>query len=200
MALLEVAEHLASHLARPRRSIAFVWTTGTVQGGIGAEWFLNSGLVPVERIVASISLGAIGLTPTYDVGSPCTNLNAARSHRMSAELASLIREANARTLPQLALRYSLYEPNQRASTRCADGAAAFGRAGIPSVFLSAEPHPDHNRVSDEAEQIDYESLARVAAFLASVASDVADRFGRPSADSVATRRRLPGAGDPRRAR
>lgn len=59
-ALLELAEYFASDSARPRRSIAFVWTTGEEQGFLGEKYFLEHPTFGDGRTYAHVRVDPIG--------------------------------------------------------------------------------------------------------------------------------------------
>ncbi|HKS05426.1 MAG TPA: M28 family peptidase [Gemmatimonadaceae bacterium] len=59
-ALLELAEYFASDSARPKRSIAFVWTTGEEQGFLGEKCFLEHPTFGHGRTFAHVRVDPIG--------------------------------------------------------------------------------------------------------------------------------------------
>lgn len=58
----------------------------------------------------------------------------------------------------------------------------YARAGIPITYFSRGYHIDYHQVTDEPQYINYEGLARVAAFVRDVAVAVANRHTRVRVD------------------
>ena len=55
----------------------------------------------------------------------------------------------------------------------------YARKGIPIVFFTTGLHPEYHKVSDSADKIDYDKLARVSRLLLHVGVAVANREKRP---------------------
>ena len=60
----------------------------------------------------------------------------------------------------------------------------YARYGIPIVFLSTGSHQDYHQLTDEAQYIDYEKLAKVSEFVYALAVEVADMDHRPVVDKA----------------
>jgi Zn-dependent M28 family amino/carboxypeptidase len=67
MAMLEIAEALATAQSRPRRSILFVWHTGEEGGLSGSRYFVENPTVPRDTIVAQINIEKIGRGRASDI-------------------------------------------------------------------------------------------------------------------------------------
>jgi hypothetical protein len=59
---------------------------------------------------------------------------------------------------------------------------SYARYGIPSVALSRGEHLDYHQVTDEAQYIDYDDLARVARLVRDAALRIANLDRRPALD------------------
>jgi hypothetical protein len=199
VALLEIAESLASASARPARSLLFVWHTGEELGLLGSTWFTEHPTVPRDSIVAALNIDMIGRGTSTDVvreengravvGGP-RHLELVGAGRRSTELRGLIGRANAAQPLPLEIDEHLDAPGDPHEYYCRSDHAMYARFGIPVAFFFTGGHLDYHQVTDEAGYVDYDKLARVTRLVRDVAVGVAnlDRplaRDRPAPDSLA---------------
>jgi hypothetical protein len=183
MALLEVAEALATAPAAPRRSMLFVWHTAEEKGLLGARYFTDNPTVPRDSIVAQINIDMIGRGAAADTpGGGPNHLLLVGARRLSTELGDLIEQVNRRRSPRLALDYSWDAPGHTQRIYCRSDHAMYARYGIPVVFLFTGLHGDYHQVTDEPQYIDYAHYASITHLVHDVAVEVANRPGRPVVD------------------
>jgi Zn-dependent M28 family amino/carboxypeptidase len=122
--VLAIAEALAKlPLAqRPRRSILFLFPTAEEQGLLGAEWYSNHPLVPVEKTAANVNLDSMNvLGITHDF----IPLGAERS-TLKGVVEAVARERGMRVSPDA-------RPEQGSFYR--SDHFPFAKVGVPSISL-----------------------------------------------------------------
>jgi hypothetical protein len=185
VALLEIAEALAKAPVRPKRSILFIWHAGEEEGLWGSEYFTDHPTVPRDSIVTELNMDMIGRGRADDVkGGGAGYLQLIGSRRLSTELGDLV-EAVARTEP-VHFRFDYqYDANGHPQQYyCRSDHYEYARYGIPIVFFSTGGHRDYHQVTDEAQYIDYDQLARVAKLVEDVAVRAANLDHRLRVDKT----------------
>jgi peptidase M28-like protein len=183
MALLEVAEAVATAPTPPRRSMLFVWHTAEEKGLLGARYFTDNPTVPRDSIVAQINIDMIGRGGAGDTpGGGPNYLLLVGSRRLSTELGDLVEAVNRRRSQRLALDYSWDAPGHPQRIYCRSDHAMYARYGIPVVFLFTGLHGDYHQVTDEPQYIDYPHYANITQLVHDVAVEVANRATRPVVD------------------
>ncbi|MGE5759971.1 MAG: M28 family metallopeptidase, partial [Gemmatimonadota bacterium] len=183
VAILEIAEALATGPQRPRRSILFVSHTGEEEGLVGSSWFTDHATVPTDSIVAEIDEDMVGRGTTADLpeGGP-TYLEVVGARRLSREFGDLLEAANAAQPQPFRFNYAYDAPGHPLQYYCRADHYSYARYGIPSVALSRGEHLDYHQVTDEAQYIDYDDLARVARLVRDAALRIANLDHRPALD------------------
>jgi peptidase M28-like protein len=183
VAILEIAEALARGPDHPRRSILFVSHTGEEEGLVGSSWFTDHATVPVDSIVAEIDEDMVGRgTPTdLPEGGPAY-LEVVGARRLSNEFGDVLEAANAAQPVPFKFNYSFDTPGHPLQYYCRADHYSYARYGIPSVALSRGEHLDYHQVTDEAQYIDYDDLARVARLVRDAALRIANLDHRPALD------------------
>ena len=185
VAILEIAEALAAApvAQRPRRSILFISHTGEEEGLVGSSWFTDHATVPVDSIVAEFDEDMVGRGTAADLpdGGPAY-LEVVGSKRLSTEFGRVLEEANASQRQPFTFNYSYDVPGHPLQYYCRADHYSYARYGIPSVSLSRGEHLDYHQITDEAQYIDYDDLARVAIMVRDAALRVANLDHRPKLD------------------
>jgi peptidase M28-like protein len=175
VALLEIAERLATQQPRPRRSILFVWHTGEELGALGSKWFMEHPTVPRDSIVAQLTLDMIGRGGAGDVpGGGPDFLQLIGSRRLSTELGDIVEAVNRGEPRPFRLDYGYDAPGEPQQIYCSGDHASYARLGIPVTAFFTGLHRDYHQVSDEPEYIEYPKMARIAQFVHDVTLRVAD--------------------------
>jgi len=184
VAALEIAEHIAALPRKPRRSILFVWHTGEEKGLLGSRFFTDHPTVPRDSIVAQLNMDMVGRGAADDEtgrtkdGTPLHGgpgyLQLVGSRRLSTELGDLIEGVNTEGHHGLTLDYAIDADGHPSNIYCRSDHYEYARYGIPITFFTTGLHSDYHQVTDEAEYIDYEHMARVARFVEDVVVHVAD--------------------------
>jgi len=184
VAVLEVAERLASLKTKPKRSVLFVWHVGEEKGLLGSAWFTDHPTVPRDSIVAQLNMDMVGRGAASDVvgqtkdgevlhGGP-DYLQLVGSRRLSTELGNLIEQVNTQDHHGFTFDYAMDANGHPMNIYCRSDHYEYARYGIPITFFTTGGHSDYHQVTDEPEYIDYQHMARVANLVEDVAVHVAD--------------------------
>jgi hypothetical protein len=104
------------------------------------------------------------------------------SRRLSTELGDLVERVNAEGRHGFTFDYSWDANGHPANIYCRSDHYMYARFGIPVTFFTTGEHLDYHQLTDEAEYIDYDKLARVAGLVQDVARHVTDLDHRPVVD------------------
>lgn len=184
VAVLEIAEKMASLKPKPKRSILFVWHTGEEKGLLGSRFFTDHPSVPRDSIVAQLNMDMVGRGAATDEtgrtkegtsvhGGP-GYVQLVGSRRLSTELGDLIEQVNRDGHHNLTLDYAIDADGHPSNIYCRSDHYEYARYGIPITFFTTGLHSDYHQVTDEPEYIDYEHMARVAALVEDIAVHLAD--------------------------
>ena len=183
VAMLEIAEALATSTQRPKRSVLFVWHAAEELGLLGAEYYVANPTVPLDSIVAQLNMDMIGRGSASDiVGGGPQYLQLVGSRRLSRELGDLVEAVNTRQPRPFKFDYSFDADGHPERIYCRSDHAAYARHGIPVTFFHTGLHLDYHQVTDEPQYIDYAKLFATTRLIHDVAIEVANRTGRPKLD------------------
>ncbi|MEE2878889.1 MAG: M28 family metallopeptidase [Pseudomonadota bacterium] len=176
-ALLEVARLMTAN--PPKRSIVFVAVTAEEKGLVGSDYYARFPTVPSQSVVANVNLDMPIMTYEFDdvvaFGTERSNLFAPVQQAVESAGLTLSPDPN----PDLGLftRSDHY---------------SWVKQGIPPTYLlpghsnggkEAQAKflaEDYHRPSDEADQLNYNALARFAAVKADIATSIANMDERPA--------------------
>lgn len=182
VALLEIAELLGGG-KHPRRSILFVSHTAEEFGLLGSRWYADHPTVPRDSIIGELDMDMIGRGSVHDLpGAGPRYLEVIGLRRLSNEFGDVVDAANARQTLPFAFNLTFDAPGHPLQYYCRADHYSYARWGIPAVAFSRGEHMDYHQVTDEAQYIDYDALARVATFVKDAALDLATRPTRPKLD------------------
>lgn len=186
VALMEIAELLASG-PKLRRSILFVSHTAEEFGLLGSRWFTDHPTVTRDSIIGEIDMDMIGRGRVSDLASAGpAYLEAIGMRRLSTEFGDVLDAANRRQPAPFAFDLTFDAPGHPLQYYCRADHYSYARYGIPAVAFSRGEHMDYHQITDEAQYIDYDALARVAMFVKDAAIDLATRPARPRLDKPKT--------------
>ncbi|MEX2179107.1 MAG: M20/M25/M40 family metallo-hydrolase [Gemmatimonadaceae bacterium] len=175
MAMLEVAEAFALSPQKPRRTLLFVWHVAEEGGLLGARHFTDHPTVPRDSIVAQINADMIGRGGAMDTpggGPGYVQLIGAR--RLSTQLGDIVEAEGRRFNPPFQFDFQYDADAHPQQFYCRSDHYMYARYGIPVVFLSTGGHPEYHQVTDEAQYLDYNKLARVSQLIFNTARAVAN--------------------------
>ncbi|MEP6833435.1 MAG: M28 family peptidase, partial [Gemmatimonas sp.] len=186
VALLEIAEAFAKGTVKPKRSVLFVWHTGTegTPALSGSTWLLDHPLVPRDSIVAEFDVDMIGRgEKTDEVGITLDEIprygnpdfvEVVGARRQSTEFGSLIELANTRAKSALKLDYATDSTAHPENLYCRNDASGYARFGIPAVFFTTGYHADYRQVTDEPQYVQYQHMARIVQLISASTLQVAN--------------------------
>jgi hypothetical protein len=184
VAVLEIAQKLASLETKPKRSIIFVWHVGEEKGLLGSAYFTDHPTVPRDSIVAQLNMDMVGRGAASDVagvtkdGQPVYGgpnyLQLVGSRRLSTELGNIVEQVNSQDHHGFTFDYSMDANGHPTNIYCRSDHYEYARYGIPITFFTTGVHSDYHQVTDEPEYIDYQHMARVANLVEDIAVHVAN--------------------------
>jgi hypothetical protein len=182
VSILEIAEALAGG-QRPRRSILFVNHTGEESGLVGSAWFTDHPTVPIDSIVVEIDQDMVGRGTSQDLpeAGP-TYLEVIGAKRVSREFGEILEATNAAQPKPFVFNYAYDAPGHPLQYYCRADHYNYARYTIPAVAFSRGEHLDYHQVTDEAQYIDYDDMARVTRFVYDAALRIANLDHRPAVD------------------
>ncbi len=184
VAVLEIAQKLASLRTKPKRSIIFVWHVGEEKGLLGSAYFTDHPTVPRDSIVAQLNMDMVGRGAASDVtgatkdgevmhGGP-TYLQLVGSRRLSKELGDIVEQVNTQGRHGFTFDYAMDANGHPMNIYCRSDHYEYARYGIPITFFTTGGHSDYHQVTDEAQYIDYDHMARVTRLVEAVTVRVAN--------------------------
>jgi len=188
MALLAVARALQAAPTKPRRSVLFVWHTAEEKGLLGSSYFVDHPTVPIDSIVAQINADMIGRRAAATEGAPLPADAESRlfvvgpgaaPNDQSKMLGRLVDSVNAQLPRPFAFDREWDTPTHPERIYFRSDHYNYAKKGIPIVFFTTGLHPEYHKVTDSADKIDYDKLARVSRLLLHVGVAVANRDKRP---------------------
>ena len=189
---LEIAQYFASLKVKPKRSLLFVWHVGEEAGLYGSEWYTDHPTVPRDSIVAQLNMDMVGRGAAADNtgitkagvryhGNP-DYVQLVGSRRLSTELGDLAESVNTSEKHPFRFDYAMDANGHPSNIYCRSDHYEYARYGIPIIFFTTGGHADYHQVTDEPQYIDYDRMARVAQYVADLATKVANLEHRPVVD------------------
>jgi Zn-dependent M28 family amino/carboxypeptidase len=177
---------------KPKRSLLFVWHVGEEAGLYGSEWYTDHPTVPRDSIVAQLNMDMIGRGAAADNtgitkegvryhGNP-DYVQLVGSRRLSTELGDLAEAVNHGEKHPFTFDYAMDANGHPSNIYCRSDHYEYARYGIPIIFFTTGGHADYHQVTDEPQYIDYDRMARVAQYVADLATRVGNLEHRPVVD------------------
>jgi hypothetical protein len=168
VAVIEIAEAVASLSTPPRRSMLFLLVSGEEKGLWGSEYYADNPTVPVESMVANFNTDMVGRN------WPDTIVAIGKEH---SDLGQTLERVNA-AHPELGMTAidDLW-PEESFYTR--SDHFNFARKGVPILFFFNGTHDDYHGRDDEPDRIDGEKAARIARLVFYLGVEVANAEERP---------------------
>jgi Zn-dependent M28 family amino/carboxypeptidase len=183
--LMAVARAFAGGV-RPKRSLLFVWHTGEEVGRYGSLYFADHPTVPIDRVVAQLNIDMIGRNRD-DKSSESNTVYLVGSDRISSELDTVTRAANASLPTPLTLDYEFNDPSDGESLYTRSDHYSYASKDIPVIFFTTGLHADYHANTDEVSKIDFDKLARVVQFVHETGAKLADLDHAPVRDHKGAR-------------
>ena len=192
MAVLEIAEFLASQKVKPKRSTLFVWHAGEEKGLWGSAHFTEYPTVPRDSIVAQLNMDMVGRGSATDQtgmsaegkelrGGP-DYLQLVGSRRLSTELGDLVERVNSGKKHNFTFDYAMDANGHPMNIYCRSDHYEYAKWGVPVTFFTTGGHSAYHQVTDEPQYIDYSHMQRVSRLVADIAMELGNRATRPTVD------------------
>jgi hypothetical protein len=191
---LEIAQYFAGQKTKPKRSLLFVWHVGEEAGLYGSQWFTDHPTVPRDSIVAQLNMDMVGRGAGSDITGSTKNgakvhgnpdyVQLVGSRRLSTQLGDLAETVNRSEKRPLSFDYTMDANGHPQVIYCRSDHYEYARYGIPIIFFTTGGHADYHQVTDEPQYIDYDRMARVAQYVADLATKVGNLDQRPVVDKT----------------
>ena len=192
VAVLEVAEYLASLKVKPKRSTLFVWHAGEEKGLWGSAYYTEHPTVPRDSIVAQLNLDMVGRGAASDQtgfskegkelrGGP-DYLQLVGTRRLSTALGDLVESVNRTGKHGFTFDYAMDANGHPMNIYCRSDHYEYAKWGIPVAFFTTGGHSAYHQLTDEAQYIDYPHMQRVARLVADIALSLGNAATRPVVD------------------
>ncbi len=194
ISILEIAEAFAKGPVKPKRSLIFIWQTGEEKGLWGSQYWTNHPTVPLDSVIADLNLDMVGRGAATDVTGKNIQdqelfgaenyLQLVGSRRLSTELGDIAEQVSAAQPMPFKFDYSMDANGHTQNIYCRSDHANYARYGIPVIFFTTGGHADYHQVTDEAEYIQYEHMARVDKLVFDIAVKVGNLDHRVVVDKA----------------
>jgi hypothetical protein len=160
-----------------KRSILFVIHGAEERGLLGSKYYSQHSTVPIKSIVAVLNGDMIGRN---NIDS-ATILGSIPPHRNSAELVNMAFAAN-KEGPNFKLDSSWDKVTHVEGWYFRSDHLPYARLGIPAIMYTTLLHPDYHTPQDNAQNINYAKLKKMADWMYRTGYKVANAAIRPATD------------------
>ena len=185
VAIMALAKAFAAG-PRPKRSLIFVWHTGEERGLWGSRYFADYPAVPMERIVAQLNIDMIGRNRD-DKASEANTVYLVGSDRISTELHTLNRAANAAMPKPLTLNYDFNDPADLEQLYYRSDHYSYAAKGVPIIFFTTGLHPDYHANTDQVSKIEFDKMTRITQLIYETGARLANLDHAPVRDNQGPR-------------
>lgn len=175
VAMLANARAFVKH--PPKRSVLFVIHGAEERGLLGSKYFSAHPTVPVNNIVAVLNGDMIGRN---HIDSAAV-LGGKPPHRNSLDLVTMALSAN-KEGPNFKLDSSWDEVTHIEGWYFRSDHLPYARLGIPAIMFTTLLHPDYHTPMDNAENINYPKLKKMADWMFRTGWKVSNAARRPATD------------------
>jgi hypothetical protein len=171
---------------RPKRSLLFVWHAGEERGQLGSRFFADYPTVPLSSIVTQLNIDMVGRNRD-DKSSEWQTVYLVGSDRISSELDTVTRAANASLAQPMTLDYEFNDPADPEQLYFRSDHYSYAVKGIPVIFFTTGLHPDYHMNTDEVSKIEFDKMTRVAQLIYETGRRVANLDHAPVRDNKGAR-------------
>lgn len=161
----------------PKRSVIFLHCTGEEYGLHGSRFFVNSGIVKMEDIVADLNVDMIGRTDFKYEGTKKDYIYLVGSDKLSMELHELSESAN-KQYTNLLLDYTYNDEKNPEMIYYRSDHYNFAKYGIPVIFYYSGEHADYHKATDTVEKIDFDKMLKRTRLILVTALELANKDQR----------------------
>ena len=176
MAILANARAFVKYPAK--RSILFIMHGAEERGLLGSRYYTAHPTVPLNSLVAVLNGDMIGRNNTDSAAF----LGMQVPHRNSLELVNMVLAANDEG-PKFKLDTTYDKVTHLEGWYLRSDHLPYARLGIPAIMYSSLLHDDYHTPSDNAENINYPKLKKMADWMYRTGYKIANSPKRPSTDA-----------------
>jgi len=183
VSLIEIAE--AFEAAKkdgvgPSRSILFLHVTGEEKGLYGSKFYTENPIFPLPNTVANLNIDMIGrVDKAHEEDKDYVYLIG--SDRLSTDLHKISEAANS-LYTHLNLDYTYNAEDDPNRFYYRSDHYNFAKNNIPIIFYFNGVHEDYHKITDTADKIEYDLLAKRAQLVFYTAWEIANRKDRIELD------------------
>lgn len=160
-----------------KRSVLFVIHGAEERGLLGSKYYSQHPTVPIKSIVTVLNGDMIGRN---NIDS-ATILGSIPPHRNSVELVNIAFAAN-KEGPKFKLDSSWDKVTHVEGWYFRSDHLPYARLGIPALMYTTLLHPDYHTPQDNAQNINYDKLKKMADWMYRTGYKVANAATRPATD------------------
>ena len=160
-----------------KRSVLFVIHGAEERGLLGSKYYSQHPTVPIKSIVTVLNGDMIGRN---NIDS-ATILGSIPPHRNSVELVNMAFAAN-KEGPKFILDSSWDKVTHVEGWYFRSDHLPYARLGIPALMYTTLLHPDYHTPQDNAQNINYDKLKKMADWMYRTGYKVANAATRPATD------------------
>jgi hypothetical protein len=159
----------------PKRSVLFIIHGAEERGLLGSRYYSSHPTVPIDQIVAVLNGDMIGRNHPDSAAV----LGVQPPHRNSPDLVAMVLAAN-REGPAFKLDTSWDKATHVEGWYFRSDHLPYARLGIPSLMYTTLLHPDYHTPGDNAQNINYSKLKKMADWMYRTGYKVANAPQRPN--------------------
>lgn len=194
MAVLEIAEYLATLKTKPKRSTLFVWHAGEERGLWGSAYYTEYPTIARDSIVAQLNMDMVGRGSATDQtgmsaegkelrGGP-DYLQLVGSRRLSSELGDAVERVNKDRKHNFVFDYAMDANGHPMNIYCRSDHYEYAKWNIPVTFFTTGGHSAYHQLTDEPQYIDYPHMQRVSRLVADIALELGNGAAKPKVDGA----------------
>lgn len=165
--------------APAKRSVLFIVHGAEERGLLGSRYYTQHPTIPLQQIAAVLNGDMIGRNNPDSAAL----LGVKPPHRNSADLVAMALAAN-KEGPAFALDTLWDDAAHIEGWYFRSDHLPYARLGIPAIMYSTLLHPDYHTPQDNAENIDYDKLKKMADWMYRTGWKVANAPKRPATDTA----------------
>jgi len=160
----------------PKRSILFLNLTGEEEGLYGSKYYTSHPIFPLKNTVANLNIDMVGRVDKKHENKP-DYIYLIGADKLSSDLHKLSEEAN-KNYTQLKLDYKYNDESDPNRFYYRSDHYNFAKNNIPVIFYFNGVHEDYHKITDTADKINYELLAKRTQLVFYTAWEIANRENR----------------------
>ncbi len=160
----------------PKRSILFLNLTGEEEGLYGSKYYTSHPIFPLANTVANLNIDMVGRVDKKHKNKP-DYIYLIGADKLSSDLHKLSEEAN-KKYTHLKLDYTYNDESDPNRFYYRSDHYNFAKNNIPVIFYFNGVHEDYHKITDTADKINYELLAKRTQLVFYTAWEIANRENR----------------------